>query len=390
MKNRALGEPSPSTTPAEVSESRGRGFAAAWTRFWFTPADATALHAVRVLSGLLFLFWLLPFAGSVEQFFSFDGLFDKQAYLEMSREMGRLPPDQRPHVGWSVLHLVGDSAGLVQAAYWGTIVVLVLFTLGIAPRVTSVLTYVMIASFVHFLDAPLGMGRSSEESLLVILAFCLMIGYVLLGQFGRDLTLRQRILGTWDSALPFIARLGWTEDNGARRSRGGVPASYAANLVLRLFQVNFALMLVVSFFHKLQIGDWWSGVAFWYPLHPPFETKPADIHAAAPYAMSLLFIYSLAQYLCLAWQLTFPLWAWRRNRFCRTLLIGGGIIGFLGCMWIYQAPATAGFVLVGCLAFLTADEWRRFGAVLEKFWQKDNSIAHHRGEESRTPVAAKA
>ena len=58
---------------------------------------------------------------------------------------------------------------------------------------------------------------------------------------------------------------------GSRRQSS---PSIAANLTVRLVQVHFAIVLVVSGLHKLQFGDWWSGVAWWYPLNPPFEPRP--------------------------------------------------------------------------------------------------------------------
>jgi hypothetical protein len=237
----------------------------------------------------------------------------------------------------------------------------------------SVLTWVLIVSFVSFLAGPAG---RSEDDLFQMLAFYLMIGYLLLGQFSWDMTLAERFLGITE--IPFLTKT----PEGKRRS-------YAANLAVRLFQVNFAIVMLATCFHKMGIGDWWSGVAFWYPLHPPFETKPADIHNAARHMGSLLFFYSLTQYMFVAWQLTFPLWAWKQTGFFRALLVGGGILGFVGAVWMYQMPATGAFYLVGCLAFVTAEEWQRIGAGLHKIWQKDRVAESARTPSSgnRTPVA---
>ena len=342
-------KPGAGPTTATVSEKPD----SAWMRFWFTPADPAGLHALRIMAGLLFLFWLLPFAGNVPEFFSFKGWFDRTAYREwyFSSDMARLPASQRPYLGWSLLFLVGENIGLVLAIYWSTIVVLVLFTLGLAPRILSVLTWILVVSFVAFLALAVG---QSEDGLLANLAFYLMIGYVLLGQFSRDPTPVQRLVGY--SALPFAGK--------------AEQPSYAANLAVRLFQVNFALIVVVGCLHKLQSGDWWSGVALWYPLHNPFETTSAQIHAVAPQRMSLLFFYSLSQYIVLAWQLSFPAWAWRQALFSRILLVGGGMVSFLGCLWIYQIPVIGAFYLVGCLAFLPATAWRRLGTYLGQFSPK--------------------
>ena len=53
-----------------------RRLAAAWERFWFSAVDPVGLHAVRLLAGLLFLVWLLSFAGHERAFFGLDGWFD--------------------------------------------------------------------------------------------------------------------------------------------------------------------------------------------------------------------------------------------------------------------------------------------------------------------------
>src|SRR5437868_11846064 len=55
----------------------------AWTRFWFTPISTIGMQCLRVLSGLLFLFWLLSFLGHQAAFFSFGGWIDMQAYLDI-------------------------------------------------------------------------------------------------------------------------------------------------------------------------------------------------------------------------------------------------------------------------------------------------------------------
>src|ERR1700694_2315622 len=55
-----------------------------WARFWFTPVQAGGLHWLRVLCGLLFLFWLVPFAGHQVELFSLRGWSDERSYMELS------------------------------------------------------------------------------------------------------------------------------------------------------------------------------------------------------------------------------------------------------------------------------------------------------------------
>lgn len=297
----------------------------AWSRFWLTPVDPVGLHAVRVLAGLLFLGWLLPLAGQTS-FFSLTGWFDTRAFVETSR----LPNGSPAPVGWSLLYLCGDNPVHVQAAYWTSIGVLVLFTFGVWPRVTAVLTWIIVVSYtfspVTSIDA---------DYLLIVLAFYLMLGYLFLGQWSQQLTPRERILGGRPSRQP----------------------SHAAGLALRLIQVHFAVVVVTSGLHKLQFGDWWSGVAYWYPLNPPFEVTRDSLRSRAASAATYLGWLSLIQYVALAWQLTFPLFAWRRS--WRVLLLAGGVCGWIGSVAICRQPLLGPLLLVVCLSYLSAEEWRR-------------------------------
>jgi hypothetical protein len=174
---------------------------------------------------------------------------------------------------------------------------------------------------------------------------------VLLGQWSQAPRLPARLLGVRDSWL-FGS---WLSAGGPEAQTEG-PQSYAANLALRLLQVHFAIVVVVSGLHKLQFGDWWAGVAFWYPLHPPFETTPESVRAHAASATSYLFMLSLAQYALLAWQIGFPLFAWRKR--WRPVLLGGALVGWIGAVFLYKQPLLGPVFGLGCLCYLTPAEWR--------------------------------
>jgi hypothetical protein len=97
-------------------------------------------------------------------------------------------------------------------------------------------------------------------------------------------------------------------------------------------------------------------MAFWYPLHPPFTTTEEDIHTLAANRAAYRFLISLAQYAVLAWQLGFPLFAWRAGRSRVPLLAGAGL-GWLGCWYIYQTPLFGPIWVIGCLSYLRPEEW---------------------------------
>ena len=77
----------------------------AWQRVWFSPTAPVGLHVLRVLAGLLFIGWLLPFAGEVEALFGLAGWFDQTAYLEASR-LAEPPPVP---LSWSLLYVAGTN-----------------------------------------------------------------------------------------------------------------------------------------------------------------------------------------------------------------------------------------------------------------------------------------
>jgi len=322
--------------PKAFSRSGKTTFLQAWQGFWFTAIPPLGLHALRVLASLLFLAWLLPFAGQVEALFGMQGWFDSEAYREASRWA------EAPVPMWSLLWPagIGMNGTVLHLVYWGTLAVFLLFTLGVATRVTAVLTWVLVVSFAanpatHF-DA---------DDLLGILAFYLMIGYLLLGQWSVHQSVWGRVFGT---------RATWLFGSGVPAATE--PPSHAANLAIRLFQVHFALIVLTSALHKLQFGAWWSGTAFWYPLLSPLTTTEPQIRALSSIRDGFLFVLSVIQYAALAWQLCFPLFAWRPGRL-RLVLFGGAVLGWLACWDFYQMPLFGPFYLIGCLSYLTPSEW---------------------------------
>ena len=315
------------------------GWTASWNRFWFAPADPIGLHALRVLTGLLFLAWLLPLAGQLDVLFGANGWFDARAYHEASHLQG-MPPQM---FSWSVLYLVWGNSLLLAAVYWLAVAVVVLFTLGLWTRLTGVLTYVVAVSF----TANPAMAYDADP-LLVLLAFYLMVGYLLFRQGKSGQSLATRLLGPKETWLFRKAPTGDGETP---------PASAAANLAVRLLQVHFAIVMTASALHKLQVQEWCSGLAAWFYLHPPFHTTADDVRGLAPYAETYLPILSAASYAALAWQLAFPVFAWRRA--WRPLLLAGAVLAWLTDAFLLRLPLLGPIMMIGCLSYLSSEEWRR-------------------------------
>src|SRR5262249_20707482 len=123
----AAQEPAPNDAPTFGGGRRDR-MARAWTRFWFTPVDAIGLHVIRLLAGLLFIAWLFPFAGSLEQFFSIHGWLDPKAFAEAAPlSNGTFFPS------WSILYLCSENVALLTAVYWISLALLACFAFGFYP-----------------------------------------------------------------------------------------------------------------------------------------------------------------------------------------------------------------------------------------------------------------
>jgi hypothetical protein len=344
-------EPSRAPLDAPPPAPETPGPLGAWTRFWFAGTDPFGLHALRLLMGLVLLAWLLPLAGNVGPFFGLDGWFDRQAYVEAAR----LPGGPPRSISWSLLYLCGSNPAALRFAYWAAVAVVALFTLGVATRLTGVLTWLAVASFTAN-----PAFDSDADTLLQMIALYLALGYLLLGLRNGRLSWAERILGPFDALL--VGGLLRKPDEPARES-------LAANVATRLIQAHLAILLVATGLHKLQFGEWWAGMAHWYVLHPPLETTIAQARRLPMDAPTYLALLNLAAYGSLAWQIGFPLFAWRTG-WARLVLLGGAALGWAGLTWFFQMPLFGPALAIGCLAFLTAGEW----AVVDRLWQRVRRI----------------
>ncbi len=316
------------------------GAARSWIEFWFRPIDPLGLHVLRILTGVLLIVWLLPLLGHSHALFGLEGWFDQHAY----RDAAALPMEVRPAFGWSILYLLGSSPLLLKAACAGALVVFTLFTLGIATRLTAIASWVMIVSFTVN-----PAFQYEADGLLVLLTFYLMVGYVLLHQTRGSQTAVERWLGSGEH---FVF---------SKRTLQARP-SVAANVALRLLQVHLAMAIVATGLHKLHFGDWWAGVALWYPLHPPLSTTIEAARVHRDHGVALLSVLSMAAYVMMFWQIAFPVFAWKPR--WRTLLLGGAFVGSLGYVWLYELPLFGAVLLIGCLSYLSPQEWHEMIARL--------------------------
>lgn len=313
--------------------SFGRG----WSRFWFTPSEASTLAAIRIGAGLVALYLIASFTPNLETYFGEQGLLPLETLREFEPpEPGQLQnfPAQireslpRPHrfsyLDW--LH----SAGELWAAHSIGLAVLALFTAGLLTRLTSVLALIVVLSYYH--RAPMLTGHAEP-----VLAFVLL--YLCLGPAGRCWSLDR-----------------WLRDRRADRSApmpsGGhnAPAeqtglSWTATLSLRLIQVHLTLLYAMMALGKFSSDVWWNGSAIWL-LIGRTESRLVDLSwlHAHPYFISG------CCYAVLLWQAAFPILVW--NRLARPLMLVVNVVMLLLLAPITGHVAGAVMMIVASMAFI--------------------------------------
>jgi hypothetical protein len=134
----------------------------------------------------------------------------------------------------------------------GVLILILLFTLGLFTRVTSVLVWLATVSYIHRTQQVLfGM-----DTMMNILLFYLMIG-----NSGAALSL-DRLIARYRAVRASLRRSG-TIDASARAFLACPPPSMSAGLAQRLIQVHFCFIYVAAGLSKLKGETWWNGRAFW-------------------------------------------------------------------------------------------------------------------------------
>jgi predicted DCC family thiol-disulfide oxidoreductase YuxK len=254
----------------ELSRTVGR----AWNRFFFSPADPTALGLIRVVVGLLLLWNLAVYGLDLHAFLGSQGWADP--------DVVRLFQGERSPYAWSFWLLVPDS--LLRPAWVVCMVILALYTVGLFSRVTAVLAWAIVVSTVR-------------RSPVTVFGF---------DQVVSTLALYLAVTGASGQAVSldrFWARVREGRAVAARRRRDGrwivppgvPPASISANLALRLIQLHLVLIYCMAGLAKLQGEAWWTGMAIWGTLASgEFSLLDFTWLAAWPTVMNLLTHATLA------------------------------------------------------------------------------------------------
>jgi hypothetical protein len=295
------------THPSDRGTPMQPGFGRLWLDFWFTPASARPLAAVRILTGLLGLALAGSYAGDLEAWFGPAGMMPSEA---VSGWQGGGVPSlfalaTTPMVLWTVF-------GLLLAA-------LAAVTLGLAGRVACVAAAILWASLLN--RGPVLAGPADD--CLAVLLWCLTVG-------------------------PATAH--WSVDRLIRDRRGlppSVPSPWAS-VSLGLLRVHATAITIAVLLAQLKGDAWWDGTAAWWLAARP-DSRLVDltgIYRGSEYLMNLV------THAIVAFEAVFAVGLWfaaARPSVARAGLVAWPAIGILAgepfwglAMAIFCVPAEKG------------------------------------------------
>ena len=174
------------------------------------------------------------------------------------------------HTVFSVWFHVTDPTQMALV-HTAILIAIVLFTLGLFTRVTSVVVWIGVVGYIHRTQQVLfGM-----DTMMNVLLFYLMIG-----NSGAALSL-DRLIARYRAARASLRRAG-TLDAPARAFLAGPPPSTSAGFAVRLIQVHFCIIYIAAGLSKLKGGAWWNGQATWdVMINPEFTLLQYEWYEAS-------------------------------------------------------------------------------------------------------------
>lgn len=285
----------------------------AWSDFWFTPQDPAPLGLLRWLTGGMAIYSHLVWGLRLEAFLGNSGWNSRELQAELQR-------------GWWVVSFwwwVPDN--WMYPVHYACLIALVLFWIGFATRITSILAFAIVVSYNYRGQ----LGNYGLDQIQAILLFYLMVG-----PSGAAFSV-DRLWARYRIARDSLSR-------GCGFREFAVEPTWQAGLALRLIQFHYCVIYFFAGISKLQGTAWWSGEAMWLAISN-YEYQSLDITFLAWYPQILEFL----THLTVLWEVTFWALVWRPQLRGLVLAIGTGMhlgIGaFLG-MWTFGLAMAFGYV----------------------------------------------
>ena len=200
--------------------------------------------------------------------------------------------------------------------------IMVMFTLGLFTRVTSVVVWLAAVSYIHRTQQVL-FGMDTMMNLLLI--------FLMIGPSGKALSL-DRWRACRRAEKLSRARNGGELDEATKKFLAAPPMSEAAGFTLRLVQIQFCFIYGMAGFSKLRGDNWWNHQAFWdtmanpeftmmhYPFYETLMRKFAAIRPLYSFAAAGMVLYTFTM------EIGLPFLIWTRLR--PIMMIGAVLFHF--------------------------------------------------------------
>ncbi len=294
---------------AQLSEAFGEG----WNRFWFTPASPRPLATIRLLTGIVALYWYASLAPDWQRFFGPNGWLPVDAVRQLEGNSSNYL--------LSYLNYAPSESAL-WTLYAAGGVVLLAFAAGLFTRLTAPLALIVVLSTVH--RAP--PISSPAEFLLSLVMF-----YLALGPAGACLSI---------DAL--------RKSPGVNRPVADEPPpSLAAGVVTRLLQVHVVLLYGCMGLSKLFAESWWNGMSVW-TLITRGDSRLVDLTWLADHP----FAVNAWTHGIVLFEVAFALLIW--VRLARPLLLGLAVVVWTSTTLLTGQTTFLALILIANLAFCDA------------------------------------
>jgi hypothetical protein len=240
----------------QASEEKPLTFAAgAVDRFFFQPSEPTTLGFMRIATGILVLYVHLTFSVGLANYLG-PYAWVSNAWANFLRkdyqyrEPGSnfrdnwMETDGKFYSGltmWSIYYHVEDMKW-VWTIHISILVVMLLFTLGLWTRVTSVLTWIGSLMYIQRLQPVMLFGMDTMTNLGLF--------YLMIAPCGAALSLDR-----WLQVRRERKRL------GSKYVPQPPPPMVSATFATRLLQINFCIIYFAAGTSKLLGTSWWNGTA---------------------------------------------------------------------------------------------------------------------------------
>jgi hypothetical protein len=319
---------------SELGDRFGRG----WNRFWFEPSDPLTLSVLRILVGLLALWYHLSYTTNLIDWFGPSGLLA----IDVTREF--LP-------GWHPSHMfLTDSPSLLWTVHWLGVIVLLALVVGAFTRVSSILSFLLVLSYVN--RAAMVSGQFEPVLTMMLLYLCI-------GPAGAYLSVDSLLRKRRDAAA-------------SPADKSECQNSSLTTLATRLMQVHIAAFYLLAGLTKLVGPTWWGGEAVWW-LAAQTETRLIDVtwlaRSADPFGPG--YVMNAWTHGIVLFELAFPVLVW--NRLARPILLAIAVLMWGSLALITGLVGYSAIMFVASLSFVTPQAMCHLG---DRFTRRASDAEH--------------